>query len=464
MIDARGYVVMPGGIDVHCHIAGSKVNAARAMRPEEHRGFRFPGNPTPRTGTLGSTPSTFATGYLYAGLGYTTALDAAIAPLTARHAHHEFADTPLIDKAFLVLMGNNHLLLDRNAAGRDDKVRDALASLLDAAKGYGVKVVNPGGIERWKQGQGNVVSIDDLIEPFQVTPRAIMTGLARAVDELDLPHAMHLHGLNLGLPGSADTMLTTLGALDGHRVHLAHVQFHSYGPAEPKTNLFGSQVAELAGYVNAHPKVSVDVGQVIFGETTSMTADGAVGHFLARLTGRKWLNVDVEMETGCGVVPITYSDKNLVHALQWAIGLEWFLRVDDPWQIALSTDHPNGGSFLSYPKIIALLMDRGLRDDLWKTLPERVRRRSALGELTREYSLPEIAVLTRAGPARMLGLKGKGHLGPGADADLTIYSSDDDKEHMFAFAAAHVIKAGEDRGGGRRNPIVVDRAYAARVP
>src|SRR5271166_697206 len=36
-IDARGYVVMPGGVDVHSHIAGSKVNGARALRPEERR-------------------------------------------------------------------------------------------------------------------------------------------------------------------------------------------------------------------------------------------------------------------------------------------------------------------------------------------------------------------------------------------------------------------------------------------
>ena len=107
-----------------------------------------------RSGTVGSTPSTFATGYLYAGLGYTTALDASIPPLAARHAHHEFADTPLIDKAFLVLMGNNHFLMDRIREGRPDKVRDAVAWLLGAAKGYGVKVVNPGGVERWKQGAG----------------------------------------------------------------------------------------------------------------------------------------------------------------------------------------------------------------------------------------------------------------------------------------------------------------------
>ncbi len=37
-IDARGFVVMPAGVDIHCHIAGTKVNAARALRPEDYRG------------------------------------------------------------------------------------------------------------------------------------------------------------------------------------------------------------------------------------------------------------------------------------------------------------------------------------------------------------------------------------------------------------------------------------------
>jgi formylmethanofuran dehydrogenase subunit A len=455
-LDLRGYVVMSGGVDVHCHIAGSKVNAARGMRPEEHVGTAFEGDRrTLRSGTRGSTPTTFATGYLYAGLGYTTALDAAIAPLGARQAHQEFADTPLIDKAMLVLMGNNHFLMDRLREGDTGRLRDAVAWWLGAAKAYGIKVVNPGGVERWKQGGGNVGTLDDKVDGFGVTPRAILTGLAAAADVLRLPHPMHLHGLNLGLPGNAATTLETLRALDGHRVHLAHVQFHSYGAEEPKTRLFGSGVEALAEYVNSHTNVSLDVGQVMFGETTSMTADGAVGHFLARLTGRKWLNLDVEQETGCGVVPVTYSDRNHVHALQWAIGLEWFLSVDDPWRVALSTDHPNGGSFLSYPRIIALLMSKGLRGEALAALPPGVRRRTRLGELSREYSLHEIAVITRAGPARVLGLAAKGHLGPGADADLTVYAPDDDRERMFSLPR-YVVKDGQvivDDGEVRSNTL-----------
>ena len=37
VIDARGLVVMPGGVDMHCHIVGPKVNIARKMCPEQKR-------------------------------------------------------------------------------------------------------------------------------------------------------------------------------------------------------------------------------------------------------------------------------------------------------------------------------------------------------------------------------------------------------------------------------------------
>jgi formylmethanofuran dehydrogenase subunit A len=37
-VDAAGLVVMPGGVDVHSHCVGAKVNAGRKLRPEDHRG------------------------------------------------------------------------------------------------------------------------------------------------------------------------------------------------------------------------------------------------------------------------------------------------------------------------------------------------------------------------------------------------------------------------------------------
>ncbi|MBM4093677.1 MAG: formylmethanofuran dehydrogenase subunit A [Planctomycetes bacterium] len=442
-IDASGLVVMPGGVDMHSHIAGPKVNVARKMRPEDRRSDV----PVPRTrhthsGTLGSVPSTFATGYKYAGLGYTTAFDAAVPPLSARHAHEEFEDTPCIDKGIYVLMGNNHYIMTALKGGDPSRVKAFVAWLLSAAKGYAVKLVNPGGVEVWKQrAAGNVDGIDQPVDSFDVTPRQIIRGIARAVDELALPHAVHVHCNNLGLPGNWTTTLETLKTLDGHRGHLTHIQFHSYGGGDEDENSFNSKVVPLADYVNQHENITVDVGQVLFGQTTSMTGDSPLGYYLHKVYGTKWFSGDIELEAGCGIAPITYRNKSLIHAIQWAIGLEWYLLVDDPWRVAMSTDHPNGGSFLAYPQIIRLLMDRNFRREALKRVHPAVVQRSTLAALEREYSLNEICIITRAGPAKILGLDRKGHLGVGADADITIYAPHEDKQLMFELPR-YVIKSG----------------------
>ncbi len=441
--DLTGLVVMPGGVDMHAHIAGPKVNAARKLRPEDRRD-NAPMRRTKflRSGTLGSTPTTFATGYLYAGLGYTTVFDAAIPPLGARHTHEEFHDTPVIDKGFFVLVGNNHYLMDQLGRGEIDRVRAFCGWLLRATRGYALKVVNPGGVEIWKQGQNGMAGLEDIVPGFGVSPRQIVTAVAQIADELNLPHSAHIHCNQLGMPGNWTTTLDTMRATEGHRAHFTHIQFHSYGGGPDDQGTFRSRVPELAEWVNAHPKATVDVGQVMFGDTTSMTGDGPLGHFLHRVTGRKWFNGDTECEAGCGIVPIEYKEKSFVHALQWAIGLEWYLLVQDPWRVAMSTDHPNGGSFLAYPEICALLMSRDYRREVLKRLPAKLKDVCTLPDLDREYTLQEIAIVTRAGPARILGLHNKGHLGIGADADITVYTPNADRKLMFELPR-FVFKSGK---------------------
>ncbi|HEY7618947.1 MAG TPA: amidohydrolase family protein, partial [Solirubrobacteraceae bacterium] len=159
-IDARGMVVMPGGVDIHAHIAGPAVNASRKLSPEEHRADVLDRTAIARSGTGGTVPSTFATGYRYALLGYTTVVEAATPPLAARHTLAELRDTPVIDALFLVLMGNN-LPLFELIRTEPARVREAIAWWLQATGGYGVKLVNPGGVEMWKRDNGNVTSLDD---------------------------------------------------------------------------------------------------------------------------------------------------------------------------------------------------------------------------------------------------------------------------------------------------------------
>ncbi|HKJ75622.1 MAG TPA: amidohydrolase family protein, partial [Gammaproteobacteria bacterium] len=184
-------------------------------------------------------------------------------------------------------------------------------------------------------------------------------------------------------------------------------------------------------------------GQVMFGQT--VTASGDFMRQYAQHSHahpRKWVGMDIECDAGCGVVPFRYRDENYVNALQWTIGLEIFLQVNDPWRVFLTTDHPNGGPFTSYPHLIKLLMDRSFRNDHLAHLHPDVAEHSRLKAMEREYSLYEVAILTRAGPARILGLTDRGHLGEGAAADIAVYEHKDDPEEMFAHPAL-VFKDGE---------------------
>jgi formylmethanofuran dehydrogenase subunit A len=440
-IDASGMIVMPGGVDVHTHVAGGALNFARGLVPENQRVARtFLHAPDRRAGLGGMTPTTFATGYLYAGMGWTTVNEAAVPILSARHTHEELHDIPIVDKTTLVLMANNELVLDVLETGELERARHIVAWLIWAAKGYGVKAVNPGGVEAWKWGK-NANTLHDPIDGYNnVTPARIVSNLAAIVDDLKLPHPLHLHCNNLGVPGNAATTIETMKVLDGRRAHLAHLQFHAYGGDDWST--MRSASAEVAEAFRANRNLTTDAGAVLFGDAVTITADGPWQHLLAQLTGHKWGNLDVENETGCGIVPYVYKERNLVNAVQWAVGLELLLLVDDPWRICLTTDHPNGGCFWRYPEIIRLLMDAEFRKEQVKRLPAKAQQRIILADLDREYTLSEVAIITSAGPARSLGLSHKGHLGVGADADLTIYPEKPDHGFLFSYPR-YVIKGGE---------------------
>lgn len=458
VIDAMGMVVLPGGVDMHSHVAGNSVNLARRLLPEQRRGDpahapSLVDGSLPRSGTGGTVPTTFTTGYRYAGLGYTTVFDAAVAPSMARSAHAEFDDTPIVDGGFFALMGNDDYLLRLLAAREPERAAEYVSWLLGATGAYAIKVVNPGGIERWKQGARDRTGLDTQIGDGAVTPRAILETLASTAERLALPHAAHIHCNNLGLPGNVATTLDSMRTVDGRRAHFTHLQFHSYG--ETAEGRWCSAAREVMEYVNTHPGITADVGQVMFGPATTLTADGPVEYLLHKSSGGTWTNVDIELETGCGIVPYHYRERAAVSALQWVIGLELFLLAADPWRVVLSTDHPNGGSFASYPELIRLLMDCTYRNDRLKHVNAALLAGSAMADgLSREYTLNEIAIVTRAAPARILGLTRKGHLGLGADADITIYMRSDNVATMFA-TPRFVIKGGTvvvEEGALRRAP------------
>jgi len=440
VIDATDCVVMAGGVDIHTHVAGPKVNFARLMLPEDHRydhvsredGYE-------RSGAGGVVATTFTTGYRYSEMGYTTIIEPAVPPLGARHAHEELVDIPQVDKAIFTLLGNSEIIFQYLEKGEKNKLQEYIAWIVDTTKAYSVKIVNPGGANLWKYCD-NLHNIDEKLRDFDITPRDIVTSVSDAMTALKMPHPLHLHCNNLGVQDSYKTVIATVDALEGREIHLTHLQFNSYGSGGKRK--FSSEAPRLADMVNSNPNITIDVGQVLFGRTVTITADGPFEYHLHKMTGSKWYNGDVECEDGCGVVPYDYKRKSFVNCVQWAAGLELFLLVDDPWRVYLTTDHPNGGPFISYPYIIRMLMDKDFRKEQISKISAEAGTEIPLKVLEREYTLDEIAIITRAGTAKRLGLTGKGHIGIGADADVTIYRKSDNYEEMFA-TPAYVIKDGE---------------------
>ncbi|RLE62202.1 MAG: formylmethanofuran dehydrogenase subunit A [Thermoprotei archaeon] len=457
VIDAKGKVVMPGGVDMHTHIAGAKVNAGRVMMPGDHYdSFIKLVKGVHRSGTGKRTPSTFLAGYRYAKMGWTTVAEPASPPLKTRHTHEELNDVPMVDKLCFLLLDSNRILLDYLSQGNLYNFKHALMWFLEASKCYAVKLVDPGVAVPWTWGRGYGMDLDDQIELFGLTPREIVVNFAKVNEELKLPHTIHVHCNKLGIPGNCETTLKTMDAVsgvksDGLSIHITHIQFNSYLGDSWFNLKSGSE--KIADYVNKHSHISLDAGQIDFGTAITMTADAPFEFALYHLARWKWAGAEVENECAAGIVPFKYKKRNMVNTVQWCIGLEVMLIVKDPWRVILSTDHPNGAPFTRYPKFIALLMSKKYREEIMKKLSKKGLKSSVLPAVEREYTLYEIVITTRAAPAKLLGIhEFKGHLGVGADADVAIYDlnpeeMDFSKDYVKvkeAFSKAlYTIKGGE---------------------
>lgn len=435
--DVSQCIVMAGAIDIHSHIGGGNVNTARLLLPEHHAAHqrRPAGTPLSNAGW-----STFRTGCLYAQMGFTTVVEPAMAPSSALHTHLELADIPIIDKATLAILGNDDfslsLLRDNTSSAMLD---DYVAWVVGSSRALGVKVINAGAAAAFKENVRSF-SLDDEVPEYGVTSRKIVKSLQASVTRLGIPHPLHVHANNLGIAGSADTAAATIEASEGVPLHLAHLQFYSYG-TEGKRK-FSSEASRLAAAVNGNRDVTIDIGQVMFGQTVTISSDvmrqfSAIGN----ASPKKFVIFDGDGNGGGGIVPYRYK-QDYYGSLQWAIGLELFLLINDPWRVFFTTDHPNGAPFTAYPELFELLMSSAARDEESSKLNANALELTTLASIRREYTFDEIAIMTRAAPARLLGLKDRGHLGAGAIADIAVYRKGRDVAKMFREAAL-VFKNGD---------------------
>ena len=440
--DASGLIVMSGAIDIHSHIAGGNVNNARLLSPEIHSNFlkqnlnrkkSFPG--------FNSRWTSEGTGYRYAEMGFTTVVEPAVLPINSFLTHLELEKIPMIDKAGLAILGNDSFLLESMHKKKGQNfLNDYVAYTLNSTKCLGLKVINAGGSEFFKKG-GEIFNLDDVVPSYGVTSRQILTALNKANEDLKVKHPLHVHCNNLGVPGNIKTILETIKTAEGKRMHLAHVQFYGYD-SEGKRG-FSSGSVQLADAVNKNKNITVDVGQVMFKPTVTISSD-ILRQFEARNNAnpKKWIINEIE-DGGGGIVPYEYKSKNFVNSLQWLIGLEIFLMIKDPSKVFFTTDHPNGAPFTSYPELFRLLMDYEFRLEKMSEINQESLNFSFLKDIKRTYSMYDIAIMTRSSPAKILGLKDRGSLRNGCIADISIYDPKQSIDQMFK-SAKYVFKNGSE--------------------
>lgn len=392
--DASGCVVLAGGIDPHAHIAGEPLALLRDA-----------GSP--------AVPSDWTLGNEYARMGYTLAVNAAVPALAARHTLTEENAIPALDTANLIWVGENPALLELARNGSDEELDQYLSWLLAVSGGWGLKLINP------REGEAD----------GELPYAKLIERLLAANERLQLPHALHLHHPYLGRADAYASVIETMARAEGRRLHLAHLQFYGYRKdAEGRTY---SAAEPLMRALGEHPNVTCDVGAVVFGKAAAVTADAAFAKKLGR--GKPGFRSALwELDGAFGVLPLAYAAKSQMGSAQFLTGLELLLLAENPEQIFLTTDHPNGGPFTAYPYLIRLLMDKPFRDETIKTLNPKAVSLSAAPSIAREYTLYEIAQITRSGPAKALGMKTRGHLGVGAAGGIAVYREQADKQRMFS--------------------------------
>ena len=424
-VDADGCFVMAGGVEIHTHIASPRITGL---------GSSSTGIDDDQRDCLVMSP--LKASRAYATLGYTTVIEAAVGINEITAVEAAIGEMSNLDVGFLLELGNDELVVNHLAQGRREEAIDWAVGLIKGSSAFGIKLVNPGGlIHALRTGHHReLASLDQPIAGTAslvgggVTARNILDWACAVAQRARLAHPPHLHAGRLGMPGNVETTLTTLDAFEDQPVHLAHAQFYAYGKTPPEG--YTGAASKLSDYLSKHRHVTADVGQLVFGLALAVTEDSLLEDRLRRViateqyhTANELSNTDKSQPSPTGPRPLwlRYSPDNPVHSLMWATGLELILSCPDLWHLSLSVDHPNGGPFTAYPRIIELLMSKTRRDEQLSRIHPYAVEHSRIAQINRELSLSEVAILTRAAPARALGLTHKGHLGPGAQADITIY-------------------------------------------
>ncbi|MFX1365400.1 MAG: amidohydrolase family protein [Promethearchaeota archaeon] len=419
-IKAKGKTVIPAAIDIHTHVASQQVNWARLLGANNNK-FK---ETWERLSLINITKN-------YISNGYTFILEANAFPSLAKQTIFNFKQIPVLDKAMLLNISNLWSLELEFQRGKIDEMAVFISDLLLKTYGFGVKIYNPFENENW--------NFKELREDISKTGRLynfsaidVYENTVKCVEKLGLPHSTHAHiegyeneigkrnlftildkvkSLNINAKKKIDSIFNRTQIF-----HIAHANSYNYD----------GNNQDLIKFLNENQNFDIDVSFIGFDKINPViTSDRRLINWILTEdindNPNKLISSAVEFEGDSFVFFRNFEKSDLRDCNLWANALDLALNVNHKFQISLSLNFPNYANISDIPEIATWLLSKDARENFMKDMNNDFLKNNPLTTSDKELNFSEFICITRASPAKSLGLANiKGNLGLSADADLNI--------------------------------------------
>lgn len=420
-IDANGKTVIPGAIDIHTHIASLQTNNIRLLGSKNEEFQNFWNRLTFENLTQE-----------YVSKGYTFIVEANVFPSLAKQTIFNFNQIPILDKAMLINTSNLWALELEYQKGDIEKLSVFISDLLDLVKGFGLKIYNPFEAEEWDFKElRDDISANGRFYNFNAID--VFRNITKTNEHIGLPHSIHGHIDGYESVIGQSNALKVLNEIKSQKIepnqsdpskihrsqvfHLAHASAYCFNDGKNIINFFDS-----------NDKFDLDIGFVNFGPINPLiTSDRRlINRFLYKENiSQSYPIIKGAIENeGDHFETFRHLKKdNLEHCILWLNGLNLALGIKDKWKMQFSINFPNYAHLTDIPEIFSWLLNKKIREKFMETMLSDFKRDNVLNENNYILSYNDLIILTRASPAKSLGLGDiKGNLGVGADADINILS------------------------------------------
>ena len=416
-IDAKNKTVIPSALDIHSHVASYQLNLVRLLGTK---------NKQFRDYYSGLKLEEIARNYITQG--YSFILEANIYPSFAKQTLFDFSHIPVLDKGYLLNISNLWALELEYQKGLYKEGAIFLSDLLMKLKAFGVKVYNPFEAESWnwnllREGVGEKGRL------YNFTPLDVYLTSIKITEYLSLPHSVHAHvegyesheGKNNLMKVLNEVKALKLDELTSNNEELKRNQIFHLAHASAY-NMDGDN-SKLLQFFNENQQFDLDVGFIGFDPINPiLTSDRRlINSFNSSNQNPAILRASLESEGDCFIALRELKKSDIAHCQMWGNALDIALNIENKWQVQFSVNFPIYSDIRNTPQIYEWLLNSKARETFMRDMNPQFLKQHPIVNNSTEYSFNDLIIITRAGPAKSLGLEDfKGNLGAGADADINI--------------------------------------------